>query len=272
MNKIFLVLALGTFLNSCSFNDEQVGYNFDNFKSTPLYDLAMAVRDDNGAKVNKILKNNKLEVDFKDPKFQQTLLSLAIQNEKREAFIELLKAGANPNELVSQPVDATPFIYAIQNVENCDLFFVKKLLEYKANPNQIIKNPSNGFYNSDIFPLHLAVGNFKNDGSECIELVKLLVDNGADINFCVEDSMESLCKGVIHKCLLMNCMGTLRYFVVEKKINIPDTVISYGAVNKSTQKNYSLKEALITEDFGFSDDGRFKEIKKEILEYLDKKK
>ena len=37
---------LGIVLNSCALNLEQRGYNFDNFKKTPVWNLAKAVRAD----------------------------------------------------------------------------------------------------------------------------------------------------------------------------------------------------------------------------------
>ena len=60
--------------------------------------MAKTVRADNANKVRQILKENKLEIDLKDSEYNQTLLALSIQNEKRNAFLELLKAGANSNE------------------------------------------------------------------------------------------------------------------------------------------------------------------------------
>ena len=88
MKQLFIFITLTFTLNSCGFNFEPKGYNFDNFKDTPLWELAQAVRADDAVKVKQILKENKLEIDFKEPKFQQTLLALAIQNEKKNAFLD----------------------------------------------------------------------------------------------------------------------------------------------------------------------------------------
>lgn len=278
MRKIILLLHILIVLQSCGFNLEQTAYNFDNFKDTPLWELAKAVREDDSNKIKRILKNNKLDIDFKDAKYKQTLLALSIQNDKRNAFLELLNMGANPNELLGEPSNASPFIYGIRNVENCDLFYVESMLKHGANPNLEIKNPNPEYYFSDSYPLLAAIGNTYNGGIECLDLVKLLVNNGADINCCYKDPDTNFCQGVLTKSLIQGCMETLKYFVIDKKIEIPDTVLITGS-EKLDLKAYGLKEELRSEHYKYEDfemDGekhdRSKERKTrdEILEYLDK--
>ncbi|MEO7171662.1 hypothetical protein [Flavobacterium sp.] len=281
MKRIILILCLSSILNSCGFNLEEDGYNFDNFKETPLWELAQAVRADDENEVKQILKDSKLEVDLKDPEYFQTLLALSIQNHKRKAFLALLNAGANSNELLGNPQDATPFIYAIWNVDNCDLFYVENMLKHGANPNLEIKNPKPGYYFQNTFPLLVAIGLNDNNGNDCLNLIRLLVENGADINVCFKQPESDLCEGVIAESLTANSMETLKYFVVEKKITIPDTVTIYGGIDKSTQEVYGLKEVLSSEKFEYKDfesDGikydrsKQRKIRDEILEYLNKTK
>ncbi len=272
-------------MQSCGFNLEQRGYNFDNFKKTPVWNLAKAVRADDAEEVTKILKNEKLEIDFKDPEYQQTLLALSIINEKRNAFLALLKAGANPNELLGNPNDTTPFIYGIENttslekVSNCDLFYVKSMLQFGADPNLEIKNPQPEytFYNS--FPLLVAVRSNAARANECLDLIKLLVDSGADINCCSKQPDSEICEGVLAVALIGNSMEILKYFVVEKKITIPDTVLISG-FDKATQKASGLREELTSkyhkyEDFEMDgkkiDRSKQRKIRDEILKYLDRK-
>ncbi|MES2410098.1 MAG: hypothetical protein V4535_01505 [Bacteroidota bacterium] len=279
MKKIVLILCLTSVLYSCAFNLEQDGFNFDNFKETPLWELAKAVRSDDASEIKRILKNNKLEIDLKEPKYYQTLLELAIQNHKRNAFLELLKSGASPNELLGNPQDATPFIDAIWDVENCDLFYVENMLMHGANPNLEIKNPKPGYYFQNRFPLLVAIGINDGNGNDCLPLIRLLVDNGANINYCYKQSFSDICEGVITESLRSSSMETLKYFVVEKKIAIPDTVIIYGEINKSTQQAYELKEALNSKDYkyedfedelGKHDRSQLRKTRDEILEYLNK--
>ena len=275
MKKIFLYITMYTFLNSCSFNLELSEYDFDNFKDTPLWELAKAIRADDAAKTKNIVIEQKVEIDLKDPLFKQTLLTLAIVNNKRNSFLELLDAGANSNVLVGNPEDSTPFINAIQNVENCDLFFVENMLNHGANPNLEIKNPQPEYFFMNSFPLLVAIGNQVNP---CLDLIKLLVDNGADINCCYQQSYSDVCEGVLAKAITLKDMETLKFFVIEKNITIPDTVIIFGEVDKLTQKAFSLREVLNERDYTFEDferDGKKydrskqRKIRNEILEFLD---
>lgn len=285
MKKYLIVFMLGRVLNSCALNLEQRGYNFDNFKKTPVWNLAKAVRADDAEKVTKILKNEKLEIDFKDPEYQQTLLALSIHNDKKNAFLALLKAGANPNLLLGNPANATPLIYGIENtmslerVSNCDLFYVKSMLQFGADPNLEIKNPQPEytFYNS--FPLLVAIHANTARVNECLDLIKLLVDSGADINCCYRQPDSEICEGVLAVALSGNSMEILKYFVIEKKIAIPDTVSIIGGLDKSTQEAFSLREILTSkyykyEDFesetGKHDRSQMRKTRDEILEYLDK--
>jgi hypothetical protein len=285
MKKIVILLHMLIFMQSCGFNIEHSGYNFDNFKKTPVWNLAKAVRADDATEVTRILKNQKLEIDFKDPEYQQTLLALSIQNDKKNAFLALLKAGANPNLLLGNPADSTPFIYGIETttslgrVSNCDLFYVKSMLQFGADPNLEIKNPQEEYYFENSFPLLAAVHANTARANECLDLIKLLVDIGADINCCYRQPDSEICEGVLAVALSGNSMEILKYFVIEKKIAIPDTVFITGELDKLTQEAFSLREILTSkyykyEDFesetGKHDRSQMRKTRDEILEYLDK--
>lgn len=279
MKKILLLLILSYSLKSCASEYEMPGYRFTNFENTQVWDLAKAVRDDDDGKIKELLKLNKLQIDFKDSKYKQTLLTLSIVNEKKKAFVELLKAGANPNELLGDSKDSTPFMTAIQYQENCDLFYIQTLVKYKADINKKIVSENRNIL-SDLYsiPLLASISNSSDNGDECIDTVKFLVDNGADINACILDSDSGLCEGVIARCLLGSSLQTLKYFVIEKKISIPEKVYATGQINPETMKLYSLSEILNSEDFqyedftdkdfGFIDKSDLRKAKKEILDYL----
>lgn len=281
MKKILILVIINLTITSCRSQSELPGYSFSNFKNTKAWDLAKAVENNDSEKVREILTAKKVNVDFKDPEFKETLLSLAIVNQKQNAIIELLKAGANPNELLGDLKDETPFINAINYSQNCDLFYIKTLLKYGANPNLEIKNPEEGHYFENSFPLLVAIGKTDNNGDECLSVVKLLVENGANINSCYQNSMTEMCEGVINQCLSTKSMETLKYFVIEKKINIPEKVYIISGINKTTQKVYNLSEILNTDDYKFEDltingekieRSKMRKVKSEILAYLKDKK
>lgn len=275
MKKTVLILIVLIFFTSCAANVEQEKYNFENFRETPLWALAQAVKANQAKDIKRILKSKKLNIDFKDSKYEQTLLALSIQNKKSEAFIELLKAGANPNVFLGKLKDETPLIDAINTTIGCDLFYVDNLLKYGANPNLEIKNPRPSHYFADSFPLISSINVDKN----CLDLVKLLVDNGANINSCYKQGYVKSCDGVIDECLISHNMKALKYFVIEKQIKIPDT-LSTVARNENGQRVYRLKEILRTKDFELIDfeDKKLgikvdkhqdRAYRDEILEYLD---
>ena len=276
MKKILLLLIASLYYNACLANFVQERYDFDNFKGTPLWALAQAVRTNDGKEVKLILKSKKLDVDFKDSKFQQTLLALSIQNKRPEAFIELLKAGADPNIFLGKLKDETALTYAINTTTDCDLYYVDNLLKHGANPNLEIKNPTPGYFFESHLPLILSIYQDVN----CLKLIQLLVDNGADINCHYKQGFSNRYIGVIDECLLHQNMKALKYFVIQKQIKIPDTLTTV-ARNEKGQRVYSLKEILRSKDFeliDFEDKNLGMKFDKhedrddrdEILAYLDK--
>lgn len=255
------------------------GYRFTNFENTEVWDLAKAVRDDDDAKIRELIKQGKLHIDFKDPIHKQTLLTLSIVNKKKKAFVELLKAGANPNEVIGESKNSTPFLTAIQYQDNCDLLYIQTLVKYKADVNKKIVSQNRNIL-SDLYsvPLLAAISKSSNKRNECLETVKFLVDNGADINACIPDSVSGLCEGVISRCLMGNSLKILKYFVIEKKVSIPKKVYAVGQIDPKTMEIFSLKEALNSKDFqyedftdkytGFVDRSNLRKVKEEILNYL----
>ena len=280
MKRIIFIFIISFSLNSCAFEYEMPDYRFSNFENTAVWELAKAVKADDGEKVSEILKNKKIDVDFKDPIWQQTLLTLSIVNQKKNAFISLLKAGGNPNKLTGKYNDSTPFVDAIEYQNECDLFYLENLIKYKADVNKKIvpEDLNENFSFTAGYPLLVAIGQNAN-GHDCLNIIKLLLANGADINCCFDAPTAGMCEGVVTKSLMLSNMETLRYFVIEKKIKIPNPAIILGAIDKSTQEVYSLKEILNTKHFRFEDfenetgkhdRSKYRNIRNEILAYLEK--
>jgi hypothetical protein len=279
MKKIFLLFIFSLSLKSCALEYEMPGYRFTNFENTKAWELAKAVKDDDETRIRELIKQNNLIIDLKDPKYQQTLLTLSIVNNKKKAFVELLKAGASPNELLGENKDSTPFMTAIEYQEDCDLFYIETLVKFKADINkQIVSKKPNILSNLYSIPLLAAISNHGNMKNECLETVKFLVDNGADVNVCVRDSVSGVCEGVISQCLMGNSLKTLKYFVIEKKISIPEKVYVVGQIDPKTMEIYGLMEALNSKDFqyedftnkdtGFVDRSDLRKDKEDILNYL----
>lgn len=146
------------------------------------------------------------------------------------------------------------------------------MLKYGANPNLEIKNPNPGYYFESSYPLIVAVK------VGCIDLIKLLVNNGAKLNCFIKHEPTGLKEGVISSALYSDNMEALKYFVIEKKVQIPDTVMITG-FEKPDQKFYNLREILTSKEFeyedfesetGKHDRSNLRKTRDEILDYLDK--
>ncbi|MEC4050938.1 hypothetical protein OX284_015990 [Flavobacterium sp. SUN046] len=278
MKKLILIIVINIFYQSFAFKIIPNRYDFENFNNTPLWSLAQSIRNDNINEMYKIIKAMNPNVDFKDPNYQQTLLALAIYNNKPNTFIELLKIGANPNIILGEDNDTSPLICAINTIKECNIFYVENLLKYGANPNMQIMNPKKGYLFNNSFPLINAIST----DLRCLNLVKLLVNNGADINCCYKQVYSVKCEGVIDECLMVKNMAALKYFVIEKNIKIPDSIFIY-AINKKNERVYNLLDILRSEEFALDDFEDEKKIFKisyemlrkerdEIIEFLKKKK
>ena len=67
------------------------------YKHTPAWSLAKAVEDEDTTEISKQVLQMHIPVDYRDPKYKQTLLMLATSTNKIESVEKLLELGANPN-------------------------------------------------------------------------------------------------------------------------------------------------------------------------------
>ena len=144
------------------------------FQDTPAWELAKAVEDNNIYKIRNIIKKDPSIINYQEPIHGKTVLMQAIYHHDYDSFEQLLKLGANIN-LHDNVHGASAIIIACRY--NAGVKYIKKLLEYGANPNDIeIRERDKG--NSTRFtPLRGA--SRRGD----IESVKLLLQAGADVNY-----------------------------------------------------------------------------------------
>lgn len=254
-----MILFLG--LNSCN-GDELPGFRFDNFKETEAFDLAIAVKNEDILEISKIVNNDRKILEIKDPVFNMTLLSLSIVNEKREAFIKLLELGADPNMISGIEDNCSPFTNAIEYNKDCNLFYIENLLKHKANLNKILKYNSNGIEKINS-PLFLAIDTYDDNANFCSEMIYLFDKYNIDLKNYTNEK-------IIFNCLFSKNMIALKFFIIEKKINIPETIDSSG-LSIENQKKYSLIEILNLEEYRFDLYTENENAKIEILNYLKKK-
>lgn len=236
------------------------GFDFNNFKNTPVYDLAKAVESDDTVEISKILQNNKENIDFTDQTFGFSLLTLAVINNKNKSIRCLLNFGADPN--LKSPIDnSTPFLNACEAYYDLDsgVTILSLLIQYGADVNavhsQLLDNQVGGTYKFQ----QTALGYLCSFGT--LDAVKILVNNGADLNVYPKDGFESL----ITRASFNGQLDILKYFLIEKKFPIPDYCVLRHKGEPGEEK-VTLTQ-LLNERMLKMDEHQL-QIKQEILNFL----
>ena len=173
---------------------DMLGDDFSLYKHTPAWSLAKAVEDEDNTEISKQVLLIHIPVDYRDPKYKQTLLKLATSTNKIESVEKLLELGANPNA----HDDSTKYFGESAVLLACRFTgpsskILALLLKYGGDPNSTacgVKEDGLG----EIVPMRdfaLSAAVFSS-----FEKVKLLVDAGANINYAT--STEN--------CAIENCM------------------------------------------------------------------
>lgn len=265
MKKRFYVIAIFLFvMNSC--NESLQGFNFNSFNGSPVEELAQAVKNEDLKKIDNLVKLKKTPIDYLDPSFGHSLLMLAVANNLTKSVDRLLELGANPNlrSRISNDEDSsyinTPMFIAcddILNKNNCDDNSLASLIKYGGNVNDKIQIKYVGAnYKSYDTPL------LKACGGRCLEIVKLLVKSGADINNY--DYKEGT--GPITTSIIQDRMEILKYLVIEEKAVIPKYCFVVHAHNEAPRKTYTVTEFLLKRNY--KKGSQEYNIRMEVLKYL----
>ncbi|MFN0290110.1 ankyrin repeat domain-containing protein [Pedobacter helvus] len=180
--RILLGMILCIALTGCYNRDKKVdkkkllGRDYRLFQDTPVWGLAKAVEDENITLINQLATEKKIPIDYKESKFGNTLLMLAIGNNDYESVKALLDLGANPN-IADDYRGSTPMHDAAKNE---DPKYLKLLIEHKGNPNVIENRPITEDDQGRNVPLNEAISHLSGNN---LEKVKLLVGAGANINY-----------------------------------------------------------------------------------------
>jgi ankyrin repeat protein len=231
------------------------GYDYELFENTPVYKLARAVKSDDISEIIKLVKEDKMDVNYREPKFGNNLLMLAIVNQKTETVKTLLDLGADPN-LRDTYSDDTALTVAIYYTDSCDLDKVKLLVDHGADVNtrkKYSREATNETFNATALSLASSEKN-------CIGVVKYLVDKGANIN----DTLYHKGYGAITNSLIHNNLDVALYLIKHPTTQIPDIVFIRDGGKK--EQKLSITDMLEEEDY--SSDSTKQKYKEEILAYL----
>lgn len=163
-------------LTSCGQGSRNISF----FKGTEAYGLAKAAEKEDLNKIERIVKENPKLLEVTNPTSGSNVLTLCLYIEKFESFKKLLELGANPNFIN---------LYSKESVliEACKPFgsqfewrkdnrYVELLLKHRADPDYAVEEE----FTDQKGHHHMATSPLIKASSLNLELVKLLIKNGAD--------------------------------------------------------------------------------------------
>lgn len=258
--KYFIVVFI--FLITCGCSKPISGFDFDLFKGNATRDLANAVKSESKGRINEVLRESAISPDIREPKYGHTLLMLAVANNLKKSVRYLLEAGADPNIRSNETEGdlTTPMFIACNHIYKkkiCDLDILELLIAYKGNVNDSLPMVfANANYTVANRPLLEACK------SGCLDMVKLLVNKGADIN--QYDYSEG--DGPISYAIIFDNLEILKYLIIEKKIKIPKYCCVIQAYNESPRVEKTIQESLMSKKY--KDGSKEFRLREDILNYL----
>lgn len=266
--RFFRIMFFVGIMLLCSCEKPLPGFDFDLFKGTEGYQLALAVKNESIEEISNIVNQKKVRIDILDPKFGHSLLMLAVANDLPLSVKRLLELGADPNkrsvtnsnstdEVITPVFIACNFFY---KRNYCDIFILKILIKHGGKVDDEIEVEfANAKFKSIETPLMEATK------SDCLDVVKLLVQSDADIN--KYDYKEG--NGPISNAIIHGNLNVLRYLIIDKNIIIPSYCFVRQAHNETPRKELSVIDFL--NEQSYSQNSEQYKIRNEIVDYLKKK-
>lgn len=255
-NKIFVLFCGIIFLQSCNTTNYLPAFDFKLFSNSPVKELAKAVEKEDVQKINQILKDTLIKVDYQEQKFGHTLLMLAIANNKIKSVEALLKNSANPTLSTKNKEDNSWSIATENYPDLCDTSILSLLADFNNDINfiqNIDRVENNGMHS--IVKRTLLMIAVRND---CYAISKFLIDKGANINeYTYYDGY-----GAITEAIIQNNINIAKYLIINKGAIIPEycyirdkngkneekltvtDLLNEQQYDKGT-KNYKLREEII---------------------------
>jgi ankyrin repeat protein len=263
-NKIFILLCSIVLLHSCNTTNYLPGFDFKLFINSPVKELAIAVEKEDVKKINEVLKDKSINVNYQEPKFGHTLLMLAVANNKIKSVEALLKNNANPN-LTSRENEDNSIAIAAENYSDvCDTAILNLLTNYGGDVNftQLINRVENNGMHSIVNRTTLMIA-VRND---CYLIVKYLIDKGAKIN--VYTYYEGY--GAITEAIIQNNLKIVKYLIIDKQATIPSYIFKRQAniSYKGEPEKYLTITDLLNEQQYDKGTENYK-LREEIISYLE---
>lgn len=238
------------------------GYSFNLFTGTPVEKLAIASKKGKVKDILSILKDTAINFEYRDSRWGQTVLMLAVMNNKHKVIEALLQGGCNPNTI--DFMGQTALIRHTNssfNGRRCDIKTTKLLLKYGADINRECNFKRTEETKEMPYRLYQTTAFINACGSECLAHVRYLVSKGANINQWVGDS--SSC--AISAALILDRMEVLKYLIIDLGAKIPPYCIK-GDKGKA---NVTILELLRRKPFPLN--SKKHKLKMEIVAFLKEK-
>lgn len=247
-----LIIILFLFINCNSVGQDNItGRDVKIFRDTPVWEAALAIRDNDTAKVRELLQGKPKEIlDFQEKYFGQTLLNWAVYRDNYGSAKVLAELGADPN---LKSYDSTSAV--IQASDKIETSYLKLLLNHGGDPNTIanINEPQD-------LRTPLIASSFKS-----LENVKLLVEAGANPNYIHRTKRGDIGGEDVQSALIYafrgNKIDIVRYLLI-------DVGVRFNYVFNTTIEGKPLTILTYLREMTFSLDSKEYKIKMEVVEYL----
>jgi ankyrin repeat protein len=194
--RIFIFqLVISCLLLSCVDRDKPVDKSnlkisdYRLFQNTPAWELAKAVQDENEGRINKILAKDPALVNYQEPENGSTLLQLTVRNQQLKAFEVLLANKADVN--IHETYNGSSALIEACRYPWYDIRFAELLLQNGANVNDVEVGERRKGNSTRFTPLMQAAKEGR------LDMVKLFVSKGANINYQNEYKQSALSEAVI---------------------------------------------------------------------------
>ena len=243
---IYILILLS--IISCSGEKNYHGDNIRLWEDTEAWELAKCISKNDFEEAEKILSQERIDIDFREPKYGETLLFWSVWNAHIDAVKFLISHGANPNAHDTYNGDSPIAIASDYHIRSDILAY---LLAHGGNPNDYVKRSEKLSYAATgKTPLIRAA-------FTSLEKTKMLVKAGADINFSVEPGYTPLISAERKMSL-----EVVEYLLFEGKADYKKSyVVTMDTGDTLYLKDLIQKRRLITADDSIS--------AKRIMNYID---
>lgn len=252
----FRCLILLVLFSKCNFVDQEhlTGRDVRIFKGSPVWDIALAIRDNDTANVKKLLDGKpKSFLDYREKYFGQSLLNWAVYRDNYNSAKILAELGANPN--LKSNYSTSAIIHAADKDEPT---YLKLLLKHGADPNAIadIDKPQD-------LRTPLIAASFKS-----LENVKLLIEAGANPNYIHRTKRGNIGGENIQSALIYAFRGDKIAIV---KYLLIDVGVDFDYIFNTTIEGKPITILTYLRDMPFPLESEEYKMKMDVVNYLKSK-